>query len=93
MLKEESITMQEILEAINASSTKIQEQFEAVYQRFDRVDARLDKVEQQLNYHTTWLNRIEENMVTKPQFNGLVGILRRNGVVSGFDGARITYRV
>ena len=93
MLLKFSDHMDERFQKIEQKFDAIDLRFERMDQRFDQVDERLDKIEQQLDYHTTWLNRIEENMVTKPQFNGLVGILRRNGVVSEFDGARVTYRV
>lgn len=60
--------------------------------RFDQVDKRFDQVWDELNSHRVWLERIDKTidridneMVTKNQFNSLVGILRRNKTISEFD--------
>lgn len=72
----------EIMEAIKALSEHMDEKFEKLE---ERIDMRFDKVWNELNDHRSWLERIETNMVTKNQFNSLVGILRRKNVISEFD--------
>lgn len=85
-MKEEHITMQEILEAINESSTKIQQQFVDLE---ERMNERFDKVEKRLDYHETWLNRIESNMATKSQLSTLCSILVSKDTISRYDSARV----
>ncbi len=81
------------LEALSDSMDRrfaaVEERLDRIEGRLDRVEARLDKVEQQLNYHTTWLNRIEDNMATTTQLNRLVRVLRHNGVISAFDASHV----
>lgn len=93
---DENVTAMEVMEMLvkvydrlEELSDSIDRRFAAVDARFERIEARLDKVEQQLNYHTTWLNRIEDNMATKTQLNRLVRVLRHNGVISAFDASHV----
>lgn len=86
---DETITTMEVMEMLVKVYDRLEELSDSIDRRFEAVDARLDKVEQQLNYHTTWLNRIEENMATKTQLNRLVRVLRHNGVISAFDASHV----
>ncbi len=93
-MKIEKISMQEILEALNDFSTKVQQQFvdleNRMNERFDNVDQRFIALEQRLDYHQVWLERIEKNMATKAQFNSLVGILRRKDLISEHEAVNVT---
>ena len=85
--------MQEILEALNDFSTKVQQQFvdleNRMNERFDNIDQRFIALEQRLNYHQAWFERIEKNMATRDQFNSLVGILRHRDVISEYEAAHV----
>lgn len=72
----------EIMEMIRELSNHLDEKFDKLE---ERIDMRFDKVWDELNDHRAWLERIDKNMVTKGQFNSLVGILRRKNVISEFD--------
>lgn len=86
---DEKVTTMEVMEMLVKVYDRLEELSDSIDRRFEAVDARLDKVEQQLNYHTTWLNRIEDNMATKIQLNRLVRVLRHNGVISTFDASHV----
>jgi hypothetical protein len=62
-------------------------------QRFDKLSSdmnqRFDKVDERLNYHQTWLERIEGNMATKGQLNSLAIILKDKEVINSFEVAHI----
>jgi arginyl-tRNA synthetase len=72
----------EIMEAIKALSEHVDERFDKME---DSMNKRFDQVWDELNFHRTWLERIEANIVTKSQFNSLVSILRRNKTISEYD--------
>ncbi|QQS60684.1 hypothetical protein IPN41_01790 [Candidatus Falkowbacteria bacterium] len=71
---------------------RIDEKFASIDQKFAVIDRNFEKVFQELNYHSSRLKYIEENMVHKYQFNSLVGILERKKVITNFDASHVLYR-
>lgn len=80
--------------------TSDMEIMQAIKSLSEHMDERFDQVWEELNFHRTRLERIEngldridnnisKNMVTKNQFNSLVGILRRKNVLSEFDAEHV----
>jgi len=99
-MKKEDLTSMEIMEMLVKFSNHMDERFESIDRRFEKIDQqfvsfeermnqRFDKVDQRLDYHQTWLERIEKNMATKDQFNSLVGILRHRDVISEYEAAHV----
>ena len=81
----------EFEERLNQRFKQIDERLDRIEERLDRIEERLDRVEQRLDYHDTRLKNIEENMVTKNQFNSLIVILQRNSTISEFEAAHVNY--
>ena len=101
-MNKEQTSMSELLGILEKSFTKIQKQLnelegkmdkleERMDQRFDQMDQRFVSIENRLDYHETWLMRLDKNMVTKSQFNKLLNILEKNKVISSFDTLNIAY--
>ena len=87
----------EIMQAIKALSEHMDERFEKME---NKMNERFDQVWQELNLHSARLEQIDnsieridnhiiKNMVTKNQFNSLVGVLRRKNVISEFDAEHV----
>lgn len=85
-MQKEEITMQEILEAINESSTKMQAQFSEIQSELQDLRKYMDK---RFAYHETWLSRIESNMATKNQLSTLCSILEDKNILSSFEKIRV----
>lgn len=83
--------LMEFEERLNQRFKQIDESLDRIELRLDRIEERLDRVEQRLDYHDTRLKNIEENMVSKNQFNSLIGILKRNSAISEFEVAHVSY--
>lgn len=85
----EHISMMEILQAINESTTRIQKQLDELKQNTSDLWKGLDDVRQEVRsgfaYHETWFNRIEKNMATKLQFNSLLKVLEKKEVISDYE--------
>ena len=81
-----------LLEAFSRLEQRMDERFDAIDQKFVVIDRNFEKVFQQLNYHSSRLKYIEENMVDKSQFKSLVGILERKEVITNFDASHVLYR-
>ncbi|MCX6792729.1 MAG: hypothetical protein NTY12_01770 [Candidatus Falkowbacteria bacterium] len=60
-------------------------------QRFYEVDEFFNKINQRFDYQDERINMIETSIVTKNQFNSLVGVLQRNKVISEFEAAHAKY--
>jgi len=86
-MNKETISMLDVIEAINESSTKIQQQIDGLRQE---INERFNVVYERLDYHETWLNRIEKNMAVKNQFNSLLNILTKKEVISSYEANHIT---
>ncbi len=71
---------------------RMDERFDAIDQKFAVIDRNFEKVFQELNYHSSRLKYIEENMVHKSQINSLVGILERKEVITNFDASHVLYK-
>ncbi len=89
------ISMRELLEILVEDSNKLQRQFVKLEEKIDSLEEKMDK---RFDYNETWLNRIENNMATKTQFNRLAGnfnklvdILDKDRVISSYDATRVTY--
>ncbi len=82
--------MQEILEAINESSTKMQQQFvefkEDLLHEIHSLELHMNE---RFAYHETWLRRIESNMATKNQLGTLCSILEDKNILSSFERIRV----
>jgi len=82
--------MSEILDFINEAFTKNQKETNDLFLDLKK-DLKQDisdlrqEMKKGFYYHDTRLNRIEKNMVTKNQFNSLLGILDRKNIISKFE--------
>jgi len=70
--KEINSMFQEVLEAINESSTKIEE----------KIDKKIEDLRQEMNQRFNWL---EDNMATRSQMYRLIDVLRSSQTISEFD--------
>jgi hypothetical protein len=84
--------MNVLLESFSRLEKRMDERFDAIDQKFAVIDRNFERVFQELNYHSSRLKYIEENMVHKSQFNSLVGILERKEVITNFDASHVLYR-
>lgn len=91
-------SMREIIEAIDTSTTAIQEQItvlrQEMNQRFDNHETRLERLETRLGYLETRMERSEKwlsNVVTKQHFERLLKILERKEILNKYETAHITF--
>ena len=71
---------------------RMDERFDAMDQKFVVVEKNFNRVFQELNYHSSRLKYIEENMVHKSQIKSLVRILERKEVITNFDASHVLYK-
>lgn len=101
MNNEENIPMSEFLPMFAKFATDIQAQINAIQTQMiglqeqisdlrQEINQRFEAIDQRLDYHETWLNRIEKNMATKTQFNSLLKVLERKSVVCSYEASHIT---
>lgn len=73
MTNEEINSMfQEVLDAINESSTRLEE----------RIEEKINSLRQEMNQRFDW---VEANMATKSQMYRLIDVLRGGQIISEFD--------
>jgi predicted nuclease with TOPRIM domain len=86
-------TIAEVMQAIHE---KFAESKREVNERFDKLEARVGRIEETMVTKTEFnrlearVGRIEETMVIKTQFEVLVDVLRTNGVISHFEGRKVS---
>lgn len=96
MSNKENISMDEFLPMFAKFATEVQEQISAIQTQMNamqtqisdlrqEMNQRFEAIDQRLDYHETWLNRIEKNMATKTQFSSLLKVLERKEIISKFE--------
>jgi hypothetical protein len=89
-MKKEKYSMPEILDFINEAFTRNQKETNDLILDLKK-DLKQDisdlrqEMKKGFYYHEDWLNRIEKNMVTKSEFNSLLGVLQRKAVISKYE--------
>ena len=78
---ENQVTTNEILEAINHFSERVDERFDRLEGRMDKAEGRLDRVEGKFDKIEGRLDRIEATMVTKDYLDEKLADLRGDLVV------------
>lgn len=95
MIQDKNPSPMEIIQMLMKFSEEMNQRFDEVFvhmnQRFENINHRFDKIDERLNYHQTWLERIERNMATKGQLNSLLIILEDKKIINSFEVAHIQH--